>query len=81
MQSHLFATPQILFVGLVDDFSKNPGYSPDMLWGIHTTGMNYLIKLMETHKKEKRGVIRKKGVIRIQELEPKICHQYLLGWR
>ena len=50
MQSHLFATPQILFVGLVDDFSKNPGYSPDMLWGIHTTGMNYLIKLIETHK-------------------------------
>ena len=61
MQSHLFATPQILFVGLVDDFSKNPGYSPDMLWGIHTTGMNYLIKLMETHKKEKKGVVRKKG--------------------
>ena len=59
MQSHLFATPQILFVGLVDDFSKNPGYSPDMLWGIHTTGMNYLIKLMETHTKKKRNT--KKG--------------------
>ena len=60
MQSHLFATPQILFVGLVDDFSKNPGYSPDMLWGIHTTGMNYLIKLMKTHKKEKKGRNTKK---------------------
>ena len=53
MQSHLFATPQILFVGLVDDFSKNPGYSPDVPWD--TTGMNYLIKLMETQKKREKG--------------------------
>ena len=50
MQSHLFATPQILFVGLADDFSKNPEI-PQTCFGIQ---LSYLIKLME--RLTKKGI-------------------------
>ena len=70
MQSHLFATPQILFVGLADDFSKKPDIPQTCL------GIQLSHQIDGKTKKGEKG--RNHMIILVVIVIIVICHQYLL---